>query len=287
MLQGGGRGFEKRGRGEIGREGGKEGLKGGRGCIMEGMSETKERKREVGLRVIGLCRDFVRGLERGSEGEREACRLLAVYRESFRRETGEVATELMVIEAMRRRRVELEGKEAEAVANSCNQYKHEPGCRKGFDDYQTREELKKEVNSYERAREELRALRERSITYTKRQCCPIPGMGAKAPGMDEEFYVTGKSISELMSGKHAKKSADLVSHLTAAANVDYFWQHSIPYKTYRDKKLPYEKSDIEWIHKRKSYMKCQGKEYEIEITAKEFKKIRPHVLYQVKTKAIK
>ena len=197
------------------------------------MMQTRERRREIGLRLIGLCLVYIRGLEKGSERERGAYGMLAVYRESYRRETGEEETELMVIEAMRRRREELEGRE-EAVANSCNQYKHEPGCKKGVDDYQTREELKREVNSYERAREELRALRERSITYTKRQCCPIPGMGAKAPGMDEEFYVTGKSISELMSGKHAKKSADLVSHLTAAANVDYFWQHSVPYKTYRD-----------------------------------------------------
>ena len=74
------------------------------------MSETKERKREIGLRVIGLCMVYIRGLEKGSEREREAYRMLAMYRESYRRETGEVATELMVIEAMRRRRVEMEEK---------------------------------------------------------------------------------------------------------------------------------------------------------------------------------
>lgn len=91
------------------------------------MSETKEREKEIGLRLIGLCMVYIRGLERGSEREREAYGMLAVYRDSYRRETGEDATELMVVEAMRRRRAEMEGKE-EAVANSCNQYKHEEGC---------------------------------------------------------------------------------------------------------------------------------------------------------------
>ena len=86
----------------------------------------------MGLRVIGLCLVYIRGLEKGSERERESYWMLAVYRESFRRETGEEATGLMVIEAMRRRRGELEGREAEEVTNSCNQYKHEPGCRKGL-----------------------------------------------------------------------------------------------------------------------------------------------------------
>ena len=70
------------------------------------MSETKERKKEIGLRLIGLCMVYIRGLERekGSEKEREAYGMLAVYRESYRRETGEDATELMVVEEMRRRR---------------------------------------------------------------------------------------------------------------------------------------------------------------------------------------
>ena len=78
----------------------------------------------MGLRVIGLCMVYIRGLVRGSEREREAYRMLAMYRASYRRETGEDATELMVIEAMRRRRVEMEGKfkdaekEGEPVENS-------------------------------------------------------------------------------------------------------------------------------------------------------------------------
>ncbi len=93
------------------------------------MMQTRERRREIGLRLIGLCLVYIRGLGKGSEREREAYGMLAVYRESFRREE---ATELMVLEAMRRRREELEGREAEAVTNSCNQYKHEPGCRKGL-----------------------------------------------------------------------------------------------------------------------------------------------------------
>lgn len=81
----------------------------------------------IGLRLIGLCLLYLRGLARGSEKEKAAYDMLAMYRASYRRETGEEATELMVIEAMRRRRLEMEGKEA-VVANSCNQYRHEPGC---------------------------------------------------------------------------------------------------------------------------------------------------------------
>ena len=34
------------------------------------MIESKERKREIGLRVIGLCMVYIRGLERGSERNR-------------------------------------------------------------------------------------------------------------------------------------------------------------------------------------------------------------------------
>ena len=90
--------------------------------------QTRERRREIGLRLIGLCLVYIRGLGKGSERERGAYGMLAVYRESFRREEGEEATEVMVLEAMRRRREELAGREAEAVTNSCNQYKHEEGC---------------------------------------------------------------------------------------------------------------------------------------------------------------
>lgn len=118
------------------------------------MIESKEKKREIGLRVIGLCMVYIRGLVRGSEREREAYRMLAMYRASYRRETGEEATELMVIEAMRRRRVEMEGKEA-VVANSCNQYKHEPGCNGGSDFPQHKKEEKASEKKTEEKKPEV------------------------------------------------------------------------------------------------------------------------------------
>lgn len=113
-----------------------------------------------------------------------------------------------------------------------------------------------------------------------------PGRGFQAPGMKEEFFVSGNVVEELRSGKHIRRSADKVSHLTAADNIDYLWERSYPFKKYRDKEKVFEKSTIEWMYKRLAYMDLRGKRYEVEITAKAFKR-DVNILYQVKTRAIK
>lgn len=113
-----------------------------------------------------------------------------------------------------------------------------------------------------------------------------PGRGFQAPGMKEEFFVSGNVVEELRSGKHIRRSADKVSHLTAADNIDYLWERSYPFKKYRDKEKVFENSTIEWMYKRLAYMDLRGKRYEVEITAKEFKR-DVNILYQVKTRAIK
>lgn len=112
----------------------------------------------------------------------------------------------------------------------------------------------------------------------------LPGRGFQASGMDKEFYITNHSIDELIAHKHVNRSADPESHYTAAAMIGQLWEASEPVSQYRDKKRPYAKSDIEWMHKRKARLDIRGAMYDVEITAKVFKDTNNDpMLYQVKT----
>ena len=167
------------------------------------MIETKERRREIGLRVIGLCMVYIRGLVRGSEREREAYRMLAMYRASYRRETGEEATELMVIEAMRRRRLEMEGKES-VVANSCNQYRHEPGCN-GVSS--TSE--KKETSPKERKQEKKTIEIHSDKQHEKKEADKKPKKKSKKEALEEVATTpAGKSIHDTLEKLSKRADGD-------------------------------------------------------------------------------
>ena len=115
-----------------------------------------------------------------------------------------------------------------------------------------------------------------------------PNLGAVAPGMEMEFYVTGGSVDELLAWKHVNRSASKQSHYMAAAYVIELWERSEPLAKYRDRKKPYEESKIEWMHKRMARMRLGNDLYSVEITAKEMKTpdVTPNRLYQVKTRRI-
>lgn len=134
------------------------------------------------------------------------------------------------------------------------------------------------------ARKKLESLSAKTMKTSRGKNRGLPGRGAIAPGMDKEFFVTRKSIDELTSSKHVRRSADPESHYTAAAMVSQLWEESEPLSQYRDKKKPYAKSAIEWMHKRKARLDIRGNKYDVEITAKEFKnENNDPMLYQVKT----
>ena len=127
-----------------------------------------------------------------------------------------------------------------------------------------------------------------SMKYENGNKVGKPKLGAVAPGMETEFYVTGGSVDELLAGKHVKRSADKKSHYMAAAYVNELWERSEPLDKYRDRKKPYKESDIEWMHKRTARMRLGKDLYSVEITAKEMKNpdTTPNRLYQVKTRRI-
>ena len=195
----------------------------------------------------------------------------------------------------------------EVEADHCNKYKHIGGkhCRfgKGWQNdnrhgregktkprkHRNREPKEPTVQEHETFHvsepvETEAAFEERAVRLKKNY--GKPGRGFQAPGMKEEFFVSGNAVDELRSGKHIRRSADKVSHLTAADNIDYLWERSYPFKKYRDKEKVFENSTIEWMYKRLAYMDLRGKRYEVEITAKAFKR-DVNILYQVKTRAIK
>lgn len=127
-----------------------------------------------------------------------------------------------------------------------------------------------------------------SMKYENGNKVGKPKLGAVAPGMKTEFYVTGGSVDELLAGKHVNRSADKKSHYMAAAYVNELWERSEPLDKYRDRKKPYKESDIEWMHKRTARMRLGKDLYSVEITAKEMKNpaTTPNRLYQIKTRRI-
>lgn len=137
-------------------------------------------------------------------------------------------------------------------------------------------------------RQRLEKMGANSMKYEKGNKVGKPKLGAAAPGMKTEFYVTGGSVDELLAGKHVNRSADKKSHYMAAAYVNELWERSEPLDKYRDRKKPYKESDIEWMHKRTARMRLGKDLYSVEITAKEMKNpdTTPNRLYQVKTRRI-
>lgn len=127
-----------------------------------------------------------------------------------------------------------------------------------------------------------------SLKYEKGNKVGKPQLGAVAPGMETEFYVTGGSVDELLAWKHVNRSADKKSHYMAAAHVDELWERSELMAKYRERKKPYVESKIEWMHKRTARMRIGKELYSVEITAKEMKNpdTMPNRLYQVKTRRI-
>ncbi len=151
-------------------------------------------------------------------------------------------------------------------------------------------EFRKMTKSEEEARNHLTGISEKTLFVRENHREGILGRGAKAPGEGQpEFFLTKNSIGELVCLKNRKKSADKESHLTAAAHVCELWRHSAPIGKgrHRDTKEDYTKSPIEWMHRRVAYIRIGKKKYEVKLTAKEFKKERPHVLYCVQTRLIK
>lgn len=208
----------------------------------------------------------------------------------------------------------------EVEADHCNKYKHIGGkhCRfgKGWqnDNRHAREgktkpmkkktisanemevkkpiffEFRKTTRSEEEAREHLTGISEKTLLAIGERREGIPGRGVKTPGQDyPEFFLTKHSIGELVCLRNRLKSADLESHMTAAAHVCELWRHSEPLGEgkHRDTKEEYSKSPVEWMHRRIAYMRIGKKKYEVKLTAKEFKRERPHVLYCVQTRLIK
>ncbi len=86
----------------------------------------------------------------------------------------------------------------------------------------------------------------RSIKYQNGKMRCIPGAGAKAPGLEVEFYLSNNSIRVLVkNANHSTHSNSIQAHLTAASVVDQLWEASKHVWQRRDKKLPYEKSNLE------------------------------------------
>ena len=137
-------------------------------------------------------------------------------------------------------------------------------------------------------RQRLEKMGANSMQYENGSKVGKPKLGAVAPGMNTEFYVTGGSVDELLAWKHVNRSADKKSHYMAAAHVNELWERSEPVAKYRDRKKPYNESDIEWMHKRTARMRLGKDLYSVEITAKEMKnpEVSPNRLYQVKTRRI-
>lgn len=109
--------------------------------------------------------------------------------------------------------------------------------------------------------------------------------GVKADGDNTEFFLPKRSIGEMMSKKHVEKSANPESHFAAAANVMELWEQSVLVEKHRDKKKPFDESELLWVHRRRAFMRHKGRLYSVLLTAKEFKdKKSDPILYQVKTK---
>ncbi len=125
----------------------------------------------------------------------------------------------------------------------------------------------------------------RKLLSSFRKGYGLPGRGAVAPGMQQEFYVSQGSIDEMMAGKHVRKSADRISHFTAAANVQHLWELSRPLSKDKDRYNADSASDVKWVHKRVADLNIAGKLYHVKITAKEFKTNTPAILYSVQTMA--
>lgn len=113
-------------------------------------------------------------------------------------------------------------------------------------------------------------------------------MGYIAPGMNTEFFITSDSIHELLARSKVDASANKKSHYNAVAHITELWENSKPLAKERDHKHPYEKSDIEWAHKRTARLRLGSELYQVIITAKEMKRPEkePNRLYHVRTKKI-
>lgn len=113
-------------------------------------------------------------------------------------------------------------------------------------------------------------------------------MGYIAPCMNTEFFITADSIHELLAWSKVDASANKKSHYNAVAHITELWENSKPLAKERDRHQVYEKSGIEWVHKRTARLRLGSELYQVIITAKEMKKpeVEPNRLYHVRTKKI-
>lgn len=68
------------------------------------------------------------------------------------------------------------------------------------------------------------------------------------------------------------------SFSASTAHVNELWERSELIAKYRDRKKPYNESDIEWMPKRTARMRLGKDLYSVEITAKEMKEISENEL---------
>lgn len=141
------------------------------------------------------------------------------------------------------------------------------------------------VKSYESARVQLNKQMEYMTTEEGKRR-GIAGRGAVAISDEEtdgvEFFLSKRCINELLSGKHVKRSVDIMAHCTAAANVSKLWKVSQPVRKRQGRKGERDRF-LKYIHVRRAYMKIGRRMYAVQITAKEFVNPTDYpVLYQVR-----
>lgn len=128
------------------------------------------------------------------------------------------------------------------------------------------------VESYEAARTNLKRLVDSSMTDEPKRR-GIRGRGAVAftNGIpdDVEFFLSGSSVDELLSGKHVRNSVDKRAHCTAASHVFELWEQSFPVDKRLGRKGERDRN-IKLIHVRKANMQIGRKQYVVKMTAKEF-----------------
>lgn len=128
------------------------------------------------------------------------------------------------------------------------------------------------VESYADARTNLKRLVDSSMTDEPKRR-GIRGRGAVAftNGIpdDVEFFLSGSSVDELLSGKHVRNSVDKRAHCTAASHVFELWEQSFPVDKRLGRKGERDRN-IKLIHVRKANMQIGRKQYVVKMTAKEF-----------------
>lgn len=111
----------------------------------------------------------------------------------------------------------------------------------------------------------------------------IPGKGFMAPGMRAEFYVSRKSLGEMVENSpHIDKSDSSRAHLTAACIADALWEHSYEGIARSPKKGDSKDESLARVHERKALMRLDNETYEVKITAFEYKnKNNDPLLYDI------